>query len=198
METRTWCGARRRAWTWPGTTGACSPTVLYPTGGAVGRIQVADLDGGARRARRAGRRGLQVLRWADGDVAVEPVGLSAPATWSGIGFDVADLTGDGRRDIAMLEGAGVAIRAGARRVMGRTGDRRPARSRHVGSLEGARHERPGRGRPRRHRRDQRMERGKLGRRGCQAGVHHAAARCELRSSHHAGHPGRRAGSAEDR
>ena len=58
-----------------------------------------------------GAGGLQVLRWADGDVAVEPVGLSAPATWSGIGFDVADLTGDGRRDIAMLEGAGVAIHA---------------------------------------------------------------------------------------
>ena len=50
----------------------------------------------------------------------------------------------------------------ARRVMGRTGDRRPARSRHVGSLEGARHARPGRGRPRRHRRDQRMDAGSWG------------------------------------
>ncbi|HET6772692.1 MAG TPA: S8 family serine peptidase [Acidimicrobiales bacterium] len=92
--------------------GVLTDAVLYPTGGAVGRIQVADLDGAAPAELIVqGTGGLQVVRWADGDVAVEPVGLSAPATWSGIGFDVADLTGDGRRDIAMLEGAAVAIHA---------------------------------------------------------------------------------------
>jgi hypothetical protein len=98
---------------WNDGDGLTDP-VLYPTDEAVRWIHAADLDGSGPTELIVERitGPLQVLRWSGDDFAVESLDFPAePGTPLGTSFDVADLTGDGRPDIATFQGDGVGIHA---------------------------------------------------------------------------------------
>jgi hypothetical protein len=91
--------------------------VLHPTDDAVRGIQTANLDGtgGTELIVEGqdpnGNASLSVVRWAAGDLATELLGFDAVGTRAGIAYDVADLTGDGRPDIATFAGGDVSLYA---------------------------------------------------------------------------------------
>ncbi len=96
---------------WNDGTGLTEP-VLYPAGGPVAAIQSADLDGSAPDELVVQGGGpLQVLSWNATQFAAESLDVSPTVAATGIAFDVADLTGDGRPDIVAFEGNDVTIRA---------------------------------------------------------------------------------------
>ena len=82
--------------------GRLTAPVLYPVGGPVQSIRAADLDssGGVELVVQADSGPLRVLRWANDTFTAEPLGITPLAPFTGIGYDVADLTGDGLPDVA--------------------------------------------------------------------------------------------------
>jgi subtilisin family serine protease len=93
------------AWNADGRLAA--PVVVPGAGGAVGAIRAADLDdrGPVELVVQAGGQ-LQAVRWVGDRLVATPLGVAAAAA-----YDVADLTGDGRADIATQAPDGMTVHA---------------------------------------------------------------------------------------
>ena len=92
--------------------GTLADPVLYADIGSVNHIQTVDLDGdGHPEAVVQVDNDLRSVHWTGETLAATPLGITVTHSITGITYDVADVTGDGRPDVVTLDGDHAAVHA---------------------------------------------------------------------------------------